>query len=116
MSVGSLTSTDSHGPFTKYLDVYGVKLLVLPEVTVEFPGKVAKIFEAILASNTNSELRTSLLNEIQTNQIGQRVGYSGPNYYESIGSPEKWHQYSGPINLVDFIVLNMDPSWTRYFF
>ena len=26
-----------------------------------------------------------------------------PKYYESIGSPEKWHQYSGPINLVDFI-------------
>ena len=24
MSVGSLTSTDSHGPFTKYLDVYGI--------------------------------------------------------------------------------------------
>ena len=105
MSVGSLTSTDSHGPFTKYLDVYGIKLLVLPEVTIEFPGKVAQIFESILASstNTNSGLRASLLNEIQTNQVGQRVGYSGPNYYESIGSPEKWHQYSGPINLVDFI-------------
>ena len=43
MSVGSLTSTDSHGPFTKYLDVYGIKLLVLPEVTIEFPGKVAQI-------------------------------------------------------------------------
>ena len=38
MSVGSLTSTDSYGPFTKYLDVYGIKLLVLPEVTIEFPA------------------------------------------------------------------------------
>ena len=83
MSVGSLTSTDSHGPFTKYLDVYGIKLLVLPEVTIEFPGKVAQIFESILTSstNTNSGLRASLLNEIQTNQVGQRV-YSIPNYYE----------------------------------
>ncbi len=103
MSVGSLTSTDSHGPYTRYLDVYGIKLLVLPEVSSEFPSKVAQIFESILASNTNSGLRISLLNEIQTNQVGQRVGFSGPNYYESIGSPEKWHQYSGPINLVDFI-------------
>ena len=105
MSAGSLISTDSHGPYTRYLDVYGIKLLVLPEVSSEFPGKVAQIFESILASNTNtnSGLRTSLLNEIQANQVGQRVGFSGPNYYESIGSPEKWHQYSGPINLVDFI-------------
>ena len=79
--------------------------MVLPEVSSDFPGKVAKIFESILASNTNTnaELRTSLLNEIQVNQVGQRVGFSGPNYYESIGSPEKWHQYSGPIKLVDFI-------------
>ena len=105
MSAGSLISTDSHGPYTRYLDVYGIKLLVLPEVSSEFPGKVAQIFESILASttNTNSGLRTSLLNEIQANQVGQRVGFSGPKYYESIGSPEKWHQYSGPIKLVDFI-------------
>ena len=105
MSAGSLISTDSYGPYTRYLDVYGIKLLVLPEVSSEFPGKVAQIFESILASttNTNSGLRTSLLNEIQANQVGQRVGFSGPKYYESIGSPEKWHQYSGPINLVDFI-------------
>ena len=97
MSAGSLISTDSHGPYTRYLDVYGIKLLVLPEVSSEFPGKVAQIFESILASttNTNSGLRTSLLNEIQANQVGQRVGFSGPKYYESIGSPEKWHQYSG---------------------
>ena len=80
MSAGSLISTDSHGPYTRYLDVYGIKLLVLPEVSSEFPGKVAQIFESILASttNTNSGLRTSLLNEIQANQVGQRVGFSGP--------------------------------------
>ena len=105
MSFGSLTNTDSHGPYTRYLDVYGIKILVLPEVSPEFPGKVLQIFESILESgtNTNSGLRASLLNEIQSNQVGQRVGFRDPNYYESIGSPEKWHQYSGSINLVDFI-------------
>ena len=48
MSAGSLISTDSHGPYTRYLDVYGIKLLVLPEVSSEFPGKVAQILNQFL--------------------------------------------------------------------
>ena len=76
MSIGKLTSTSALGPYDRYLDVYGLKLLVLPEVSSSFPSKVAQIYESILTSgnNTNSELKTSLLSEIKSNQVGQRVG------------------------------------------
>ena len=105
MSIGKLTGSSALGPYDRYLDVYGLKLLVLPEVSSSFPSKVAQIYESILTSgnNTNSELKTSLLSEIQFNQVGQRIGYSGPDYYESIGALGKWHEYSGPVKLVDFI-------------
>lgn len=105
MSIGKLTSTSALGPYDRYLDVYGLKLLVLPEVSSLFPSKVAQIYESILTSgtDTNSELKTALLSEIKSNQIGQRIGYSGPDYYESIGALGKWHEYSGSVKLVDFI-------------
>ena len=105
MSIGELTKTNSHGPYDRYLDVHGIKLLVLPEVSSTFPTKVAQIYDSILSTNvkTNTSLKTSLLENIQTNQIGQRIGYSGPDYYENIGALGKWHQYKGPIKLVDFI-------------
>ena len=105
MSVGNIVITNSHGPYDRYLDVHGIRLLVLPEVSSEFPHQIAQIYNSILSPgiNTNSGLRMSLLQEIQSNQIGQRVGFSGPDYYERIGTPEKWNQYSGPVSLVDFI-------------
>ena len=63
MSIGKLTGSSALGPYDRYLDVYGLKLLVLPEVSSSFPSKVAQIYELILTSgnNTNSELKTSLL-------------------------------------------------------
>ena len=105
MSIGELTQTTSHGPYDRYLDVYGIKLLVLPEVSSTFPTKVAQIYDSILSTNvkTNTSLKTAFLENIQTNQIGQRIGYSGPDYYENIGALGKWDQYSGSIKLVDFI-------------
>ena len=105
MAIGELTESSSYLPYDSYLDVDGVKLLVLPEVSSTFPVQVAKIYSSMFSLNENSDLtlRDSFLSSIASNNIGQRIGYSGPDYYESIGQLGKWHEYNGQIDLVDFI-------------
>ena len=105
MAIGELTNSSSYLPYDRYLDVDGIKLLVLPEVSSSFPLQVAKIYNSMfsISENIDASIRSSFLSSISSNQIGQRIGYSGSDYYESIGELGKWHQYSGPIDLVDFI-------------
>ena len=61
MSIGELTKTNSHGPYDRYLDVYGIKLLVLPEVSSTFPTKVAQIYDSILSTNVKKYARMYLI-------------------------------------------------------
>ena len=105
MSVGALTNSNDYLPYDRYLDVNDIKLLVLPEVSSSFPTKVASIYNSMFLTNENTDqiLQNSLITSIAPYEIGQRIGYSVPNYYESIGQPAKWEEFNGKVNLVDFI-------------
>ena len=105
MAIGELTDSSSYLPYDRYLDVDGIKLLVLPEVSSGFPVQVAKIYNSMfsISENIDTTQRSSFLSSIESNKIGQRIGYSGSDYYESIGKLGTWNEYSGQIELVDFI-------------
>ena len=100
-----LISSNDYLPFDRYLDVRGVKLLALPEVTPSFPVNVGFIYELIFNNDnyTDATLVNPVLTAIKSNSIGQRIGLIGPEYYESIGQSRKWEQYKGDTELVDFI-------------
>jgi hypothetical protein len=115
-TTGQLVSSNQYFPYDRYQEVYGIKLLVMPEVSASFPKAIASVYESIFtqSNSTNALLRNTLLDNIEANEIGQRVGWRGPPYYESIGEPLKWEQYEGDLEMVDFI-WEMDAS-TSYEF
>jgi hypothetical protein len=111
--IGQLVSSTQYLPYDRYQEVYGIKLVVLPEVSASFPAAIASVYESIFTTGeqTDVQLRTALLESIETYEIGQRVGWRGGTYYESIGEPLKWEQYEGNLEMVDFI-WEMDASIT----
>ena len=89
MSIGALKNSINYAPYNRYLDVNDIKLLVMPEVSSNFPAKVSTIYKSMFLNNENIDLdlRNGLLTSIASNEIGPRIGYSGTDYYDSIGQP-----------------------------
>ena len=91
MAIGELTDSSSYLPYDRYLDVDGIKLLVLPEVSSGFPVQVAKIYNSMfsISENIDTTQRSSFLSSIESNKIGQRIGYSGSVSYTHLTLPTK---------------------------
>jgi len=71
-------------PFTRYVDIKGLRIFVTQEVSNDFIKKVADTY--VIMNNDNSFINSSLRNKHYSSltdwNIFQRLGYEGPGYYE----------------------------------
>ena len=114
-TTSALQSTTSYGPFSKYIDVYGLKILGLsgiggqPEVQDEFLKKTAQTFKLLLNPNApgiDAASRTRALEGLNSYNVIQRVGISSYDAYSpslDSGSYPGWHQVNDNNNATDFI-------------
>ncbi len=114
-TTSALQSTTSYGPFSKYIDVYGLKILGLsgigsqPEVRDEFLKKTAQTFKLLLnpnAAGIDAASRTRALEGLNSYNVIQRVGVGSYDAYSpslDSGSYPGWHQVNDSNNATDFI-------------
>ncbi len=90
-----ITQDENYKPFNRYIDIGGLRIFGLDEVSDNFLNKVASTYEAMLASNNliNLEMRSAFIDTLKENYIFQRVGFDSPEYY---GGGDKLPQH--PIN------------------
>ena len=90
-----VTQDENYKPFNRYIDVGGLRIFGLDEVSDNFLNKVASTYEAMLASNNliNLEMRSAFSDILKENYIFQRVGFDSPEYY---GGGDKLPQH--PVN------------------
>ena len=80
-SKGSITTDEQFTPFNRYIDVNGLRMFVLDNVSDEFVLDVANTFEAMFPQNSDSIDLTSqqlLLQNMKDYKHFQRIGYIGP--------------------------------------
>ncbi|MFL2514954.1 MAG: hypothetical protein ACJ0GX_00035 [Parasynechococcus sp.] len=79
----AVENTSKYGPFTKMVDVYGLKILGLgnvggqPQVSTEFLNKTAETFKLLLdpnAAGINKKSREKALKGLTSYNVIQRVG------------------------------------------
>ncbi|MDA9033874.1 M10 family metallopeptidase C-terminal domain-containing protein, partial [Hyphomicrobiales bacterium] len=70
-------------PFNRYIDIGGLRIFGLDEVSDSFLKKVASTYEAMFVSNSliNLEMRSAFSDILKENYIFQRVGFNSPEYY-----------------------------------
>ena len=82
-SNSTVEDTSKYGPYTKIVDVYGLKILGLgniggqPQVSTEFLNKTAETFKLLLDPNApgiNKNLREKALDGLTNYNVIQRVG------------------------------------------
>ena len=91
----TIIKNEGYQPFNRYIDIGGLRIFGLDEVSDNFLNKVASTYEAMLASNNliNLEMRSAFIDTLKENYIFQRVGFDSPEYY---GGGDKLPQH--PIN------------------
>ena len=83
MSNFTIIKNDGYQPFNRYIDIGGLRIFALDEVSDNFLNKVGSTYEAMFASNNliNLEMRSSFNDILKENYIFQRVGFDSPEYY-----------------------------------
>ena len=91
----TIIKNEAYQPFNRYVDIGGLRIFGLDEVSDNFLNKVASTYEAMFASNDliNLEMRSAFSDILKENYIFQRVGFDSPEYY---GGGDKLPQH--PIN------------------
>ena len=91
----TIIKNEAYQPFNRYIDIGGLRIFGLDEVSDNFLNQVASTYEAMLASNDliNLEMRSAFSDILKENYIFQRVGFDSPEYY---GGGDKLPQH--PIN------------------
>ena len=92
-SKGSIITDEQFTPFNRYIDVNGLRMFVLDNVSDEFVLDVANTFEAMFPQNSDSIDLTSqqlLLQNMKDYKHFQRIGYIGP--------PEDGEPASAPLS------------------
>ncbi len=81
--IGEVVEDDSFDDFTRYIDVEGLRIFALPEVSSEFIPKVAEVYHLMFEENEyiDQTMRSRYLKTLKENFVFQRVGYVGPEYY-----------------------------------
>ena len=79
----TIIKNEEYQPFNKYIDIGGLRIFGLDEVSDNFLNKVASTYEAMFASNDliNLEMRSAFSDILKENYIFQRVGFDSPEYY-----------------------------------
>ena len=108
-------NTSKYGPFTKMVDVYGLKILGLgnvggqPQVSTEFLNKTAETFKLLLDPNApgiNKNIREKALNGLTSYNVIQRVGVGEYHEYSPIldsGKISGWDEVNDKHHQTDFI-------------
>ena len=83
ISIGEIVTDTSFRDYQKYVDVAGLRIFALPEVSDEYMYKVAEIYFQMLqqGENINNSLRSRYLNTVNNEKVFQRIGFEGPEYY-----------------------------------
>ena len=83
MSNFTIIKNDGYQPFNRYIDIGGLRIFALDEVSDNFLNRVGSTYEAMFASNNliNLEMRSSFNDILKENYIFQRVGFDSPEYY-----------------------------------
>ena len=108
-------NTSKYGPFTKMVDVYGLKILGLgnvggqPPVSTEFLNKTAETFKLLLdpnAAGINKKSREKALKGLTNYNVIQRVGVKAYDAYSPIldsGKISGWDKVNSNHEQTDFI-------------
>jgi len=80
---GGVIEDESFDSFTRYIDVAGLRIFVLPEVSSEFISKVAEVYGLMFEENEyfDETLRNRYLKRTEEDFAFQRIGYLGPENY-----------------------------------
>ena len=83
ISIGEIVTDTSFRDYQKYVDVAGLRIFALPEVSDEYMYKVAEIYFQMLqqGENIDNSLRSRYLNIVENEKVFQRIGFEGPEYY-----------------------------------
>ena len=83
ISIGEIVTDTSFRDYQKYVDVAGLRIFALPEVSDEYMYKVAETYFQMLqqGENIDNGLRSRYLNSVDNEKVFQRVGFEGPEYY-----------------------------------
>ena len=83
ISIGEIVTDTSFRDYQKYVDVAGLRIFALPEVSDEYMYKVAEIYFQMLqqGDNIDNGLRSRYLNTVDNEKVFQRIGFEGPEYY-----------------------------------
>ena len=83
ISIGEIVTDTSFRDYQKYVDVAGLRIFALPEVSDEYMYKVAETYFQMLqqGENIDSGLRSRYLNTVDNEKVFQRIGFEGPEYY-----------------------------------
>jgi len=112
---GSLQGTTEYGPFTKLVNVYGLKILGLgtiggqPDVQDEFLRKTAQTFKLLLnpdAAGIDQGARAKALEGLTSYNVIQRVGVGSYDSYSpslDSGAYSGWDQVNDANEATDFI-------------
>ena len=107
-----LTQDNYFDPFTKYIEVQNLRFFITPEVSDRFAIQVSQIYELMLGNNNliDNSLRNGYFETLSNEYVFQRVGYSGPGYYEektgkNFDEALNPHPFKGPYrdNMTDYI-------------
>ena len=107
-----LTEDSYFDPFTKYIEVQNLRIFITPEVSDKFAIQVSEIYELMLGNNNliDDSLRNGYFETLSNEYVFQRVGYSGPDYYEektgkNFDEALNPHPFNGPYrdNSTDYI-------------
>ena len=83
ISIGEIVTDTSFRDYQKYVDVAGLRIFALPEVSDEYMYKVAETYFQMLqqGENIDNGLRSRYLNTVDNEKVFQRIGFEGPEYY-----------------------------------
>ena len=83
ISIGEIVTDTSFRDYQKYVDVAGLRIFALPEVSDEYMYKVAETYFQMLqqGDNIDNGLRSRYLNTVDNEKVFQRIGFAGPEYY-----------------------------------
>ena len=83
ISIGEIVTDTSFRDYQKYVDVAGLRIFALPEVSDEYMYKVAETYFQMLqqGENIDNGLRSRYLNTVDNEKVFQRIVFEGPEYY-----------------------------------
>ena len=90
--LGVIYHDDKYAPFNRHMDVHGIRLFVLDDVSDEMVVKVAHTLASMWrdTDQIDRSRREELRFQLEDRYVYQRIGYGGPDFYggEPLEYPE----------------------------